>query len=71
MILSSGVGCQASVTASQISSAKSSSVLVKLSGEYSSRKRAPLATSGRVSCFIRVTASVAIFKIAGFSAPKT
>jgi hypothetical protein len=31
------VGCQTSVTASQISSAKSSSVLVKLSGEYSRR----------------------------------
>jgi hypothetical protein len=28
------VGCQTSVTASQISRAKSSSVLVKLSGEY-------------------------------------
>ena len=71
MIRSSGVGCQASVTASQISSANSSSVLVKLSGEYSSRTRVPAATSGRVSRFIRVTASVAIFTIAGFSAPKT
>jgi hypothetical protein len=35
--LRAGVGCQTSSTASQISTAKSSSVPVKLSGEYSSR----------------------------------
>ncbi len=34
MILRSGVGRQTSITASQISLAKSSSVPVKLSGEY-------------------------------------
>jgi len=33
MVLCSGVGCQTAVTASQISTAKSSSVAVKLSGE--------------------------------------
>ena len=71
MILLSGAGFQTSVTASQISSAKSSSVLVKLSGEYSSRRCVPAATSGRLSCFISRTASVAIFTMAGFSAPKT
>ena len=36
MILLSGVGPQASITASQMSLAKSNSVPVKLSGEYSS-----------------------------------
>ena len=71
MIWLVGVGCQTSVTASQISSANSSSVLVKLSGEYYRRREAPAATSGRVRRFIRATASVAIFTIAGFSAPKT
>ena len=36
MIGRAGVGSQTSITASQISTAKSSSVPVKLSGEYSS-----------------------------------
>jgi len=35
IIFWSGVGCQTSITASEISLAKSSSVPVKLSGEYS------------------------------------
>ena len=46
MILFSTVGCQTSVTASQISSAKSSSVLVQLSGEYSKRTGVPAAAPG-------------------------
>ena len=71
MILSSREGSHTSVTASQISRANSSSVLVKLSGEYSRRRRVPAATSGRVSCFINFTASVAIFTTAGLSAPNT
>jgi hypothetical protein len=35
MISRPGPGCQASITASQISAAKSSSVSMKISGEYS------------------------------------
>ena len=34
----SGVGCQTSITASQISTANGSSVPVKVSGEYSKRQ---------------------------------
>ncbi|MCY1544732.1 hypothetical protein D9M68_806320 [compost metagenome] len=34
MIFFSGVGCQTSITASQTSTAKSSSVELKISGEY-------------------------------------
>ena len=60
MILFSTVGCQTSVTASQISSAKSSSVLVKLSGEYSKRIRVPAATSGWEYCFTQAVPRVAI-----------
>ena len=71
MIGSSRVGCQTSETASQISRAKSSSVLVKLSGEYSSRSRVPASTSGREACFRRPTAPVAIFTTSGRSSPNT
>ena len=42
----SGVGCQTSQTASQISTAKSISVPVKLSGEYSKVKSVPGIISG-------------------------
>ena len=51
MVLRAGVGNQTSVTASQISTAKSSSVPVKLSGEYSRNHSVPgrLATPSRIS----------------------
>ncbi len=60
MILSVVVGCHTSVTASQISRANSSSVLVKLSGEYSKRIRVPAAMSGCEYCFTHRVPCVAI-----------
>ncbi|OQB90388.1 MAG: hypothetical protein BWX86_02249 [Verrucomicrobia bacterium ADurb.Bin122] len=71
MILLSGVGSQTSVTASQISKAKSSSVLVKLSGEYSNRMREPAATSGCILSFKKPTACVAMPTMSVREAPKT
>ena len=65
------VGCQMSVTASQISRAKSSSVLVKLSGEYSKRMRVPAATRGRECCFTHVVPWVAIFTMSAREALNT
>jgi hypothetical protein len=56
--LLSGVGSTISVTALQISSATSSSVPVKLSGEYSKRKPPPALAAMSV---IILAASVAIF----------
>ena len=47
------------MTASQISRAKLSSVLVKLSGEYSSCRRVPAATSGAIWALRLATPSVA------------
>ena len=71
MILSAGVGPHTSDTASQISSAKSSSVLVKLSGEYSRRSRMPESTSGRQSRLSCSTARTAIRTISCFGRLKT
>ena len=71
MILFPDVGCQTSVTASQISRAKSSSVLVKLSGEYSRRMRAPSATSGPMCCFSHETPRTAMPLMSSRVAPKT
>ena len=71
MILSSRVGCQMSVTASQISRANSSSVLVKLSGEYSKRILVPAATSGAECCFTHVVPCAAIFTMSARVALQT
>src|SRR5690606_26249206 len=71
MILSSRVGCQTSVTASQISSANSSSVLVKLSGEYSKRTFVPAAARGWVYCFTHAVPRVAMLTISALEALKT
>jgi len=71
MILSCGVGCQTSVTASQISRANSSSVLVKLSGEYSRRIAEPAATSGCIFSLRKATPWVAMATISALVAPKT
>ena len=60
MILFATVGAQTSVTASQISRAKSNSVLVKLSGEYSRRSWVPSATSGAICLLRKATACVAM-----------
>ena len=49
-----GPGCQTSITASQISAAKSSSVSMKISGEYSYPKSQP----GRYSCAYFITERV-------------
>jgi len=60
MILSATVGSHTSVTASQTSSENSSSVLVKLSGEYSKRIRVPAATSGAEYCFTHLVPCTAM-----------
>ena len=55
--LFSGVGRITSFTASQISRAKSSSVPVKLSGEYSNWKSVPdAASASALTCFAAATA---------------
>ena len=53
----SGVGLMTSLTASQMSRAKSSSVPVKLSGEYSNWKSAPgAALASALTCLAALTA---------------
>ncbi|MCY1248268.1 hypothetical protein D9M72_616820 [compost metagenome] len=66
--LLSGVGLTISVTALQISSATSSSVPVKLSGEYSKRKPPPALAAMSV---IILAASVAICLMPATSLAKT
>jgi len=67
--LFSGVGSQISITALQISAAKSTSVPVKLSGEYSKEK----SVSGYFAAysFNSCAPSVAILMISGFSLRNT
>ncbi len=59
IVLRCGVGCQTAVTASQISTAKSSSVPVKLSGEYWNVHCVPLccAAQSRISAAARTAMS--------------
>ena len=58
MTFQSGRGCQTSSTASQISSANSGSVPVKLSGEYSNRiSVSGSSSSARAHSFAPFTAS--------------
>ena len=64
-----GVGLMTSLTASQMSSATSSSVPVKLSGEYSNAKSVPRAASA--SAFTCLAASTAIFSTPFGSVRKT
>ena len=67
--LCSGVGDQTSSTASQISWAKSSSVPVKLSGEYSKVKS--VSGSAEASCLIFSAPRTAISTMPWRSSPKT
>ena len=69
MTLCAGVGCQTSFTASHISTAKSSSVPVKLSGEYSNTQ----SVSGRAAAQSRITLApaTAMSRMPARSIPKT
>jgi len=69
MIGLSGVGCHSSMTASQISSANSTSVAEKLSGEYWNRRLVPGRRWAR-SRTHRVPRR-AMATISGFSSPNT
>ncbi len=69
MVLRSGVGCQTAVTASQISTAKSSSVAVKLSGEYSNTHSVP--GCSRAMSRMSLAPVTAISTMPGRSSPNT
>ena len=63
MTFSLGAGAHTSITAAQMSTAKSISVAVKLSGEYSKTTSVPDATRSRVLAFTMSVASVASLMI--------
>ncbi len=69
MTLCAGVGCHTAFTASHISTAKSSSVAVKLSGEYSKTQ----SVSGRAAAQSRITLApaTAMSRMPARSMPKT
>ena len=72
MILSDGEGAHASVTRSQVSSANSSSVLVKLSGEYCRASGAcPRRQGSSFSRLSWVTERTGIFTISSLGRLKT
>ena len=69
IIFRSGVGCHTSMTASEISLAKSSSVPLKLSGEYWSRTLVPAKRGSR--SLIHFAPCTAMALISSFDLPKT
>ena len=64
-------GDHTSITAAQMSTAKSISVAVKLSGEYCKTTSVPEATRSRVLAFTMSVASVASLMISSCDIPKT
>ena len=64
-----GVGCQTSMTASQMSRANSSSVPVKLSGEYS--KTHSVLGSASASCLTSLAPVTAMSMMPAWSMPNT
>ena len=69
IILCCGVGCQTSITASEISFANSTSVMLKLSGEYWSITSVPLSRGNR--SLIHFAPCTAIALISSFDFPNT